>query len=145
MHRQVALRQATVERCAEMATYLSECALLLARVSSNLCLSDDLKRRILCTFLSLMNLRGTLERAPSAHPPEIGVPAPGLAVQFSELFRQQDRSVPLRDSARPAGLGPPPACSTASQSKVEVRSQSPSATGGSSSSLGKPAPLRFGR
>ncbi len=78
MHRQVALRKATVERRAEMATYVSECALLLARVTSNLCLSDDLKRRILCTFLSLMNLRESLERAPSGHAPEIRVFAPGL-------------------------------------------------------------------
>ena len=78
MHRQVALRQATVERRAEMATYISECALLLARVASNLCLSDDLKRRILCTFLSLMNLKENLERAPGGHAPELRVFAPGL-------------------------------------------------------------------
>src|SRR5690242_17241995 len=45
--------------------------------------------------------------------------------------------------ARPAGLGPPPVCSIASQSRVEVRSPWPSATGGSSSSPGKPALLRF--
>jgi hypothetical protein len=77
MHREVALRNATDERLAEMATYVTECALLLARVSSNLCLSDDLKRRILCTFLSLMNLRENLERAPSGHAPEIPLPAPG--------------------------------------------------------------------
>lgn len=78
MHRQVALRKATAERRAEMATYVSECALLLARVTSNLCLSDDLKRRILCTFLSLMNLKENLERAPSGHVPELRVPEPGL-------------------------------------------------------------------
>jgi len=78
MHRQVALRKATAERRAEMATYISECALLLARVTSNLCLSDDLKRRILCTFLSLMNLRENLERAPSGYASEIRVPATGL-------------------------------------------------------------------
>ena len=78
MHRQVALRKATVERRAEMATYVSECALLLARVTSNLCLSDDLKRRIICTFLSLMNLRENLERAPSGYPSEIRVPVPDL-------------------------------------------------------------------
>ena len=78
MHRQVALRKATVERRAEMATYVSECALLLARVASNLCLSDDLKRRILCTFLSLMNLRENLERAPGGLAPELRVFAPGL-------------------------------------------------------------------
>ena len=78
MHRQLALRKATVERRSEMATYVSECALLLARVTSNLCLSDDLKRRILCTFLSLMNLRENLERAPSGHPLELRHPASGL-------------------------------------------------------------------
>ena len=78
MHRQVALRKAAVERRAEMATYIRECALLLARVTSNLCLSDDLKRRIICTFLSLMNLRENLERAPSGYASEIPVPAPGL-------------------------------------------------------------------
>jgi hypothetical protein len=78
MHRQVALRKATVERREEMATYVSDCALLLARVTSNLCLSDDLKRRILCTFLSLMNLRENLERAPSGHTPEIRVLESGL-------------------------------------------------------------------
>src|SRR2546425_5335037 len=78
MHRQVALRKATAERRVEMATYVGECALLLARVTSNLCLSDDLKRRILCTFLSLMNLRENLERAPGGHAPELRVFAPGL-------------------------------------------------------------------
>jgi hypothetical protein len=78
MHRQVALRKASVERLADMATYVSECSLLLARVTSNLCLSDDLKRRILCTFLSLMNLRENLERAPSGHAPEIRDPEPEL-------------------------------------------------------------------
>jgi hypothetical protein len=36
MHRQPALRQATVERQAEVATYMGKCALLLARVASNL-------------------------------------------------------------------------------------------------------------
>lgn len=78
MHRQVALRKATVERRREMAIYVSESALLLARISSNLCLSDDLKRRILCTFLSLMNLRENLERAPGGHAPEIRVLEAGL-------------------------------------------------------------------
>jgi hypothetical protein len=78
MHRQVALRKATVERRVEMATYVRECALLLACLTSNLCLSDDLKRRILCTFLSLMNLKENLERAPTGHAPETQVPGPPL-------------------------------------------------------------------
>jgi hypothetical protein len=64
MHRQVALRQASTQRRAEMATYIGECAQLLARLTSSLCLSDDLKRRVLCAFQSLMNLRDNLERAP---------------------------------------------------------------------------------
>jgi hypothetical protein len=67
-----------VERRAEMATYVRESAQLLARITSNLCLSDNLKRRILCTFLSLMNLKENLERAPSGNAPELQVPAPGL-------------------------------------------------------------------
>ena len=78
MHRQVALRTATMDRRAEIATYVSQSALLLARVTSNLCLSDDLKRRILCTFLSLMNLRENLERAPNGCGLEIRLPSPGL-------------------------------------------------------------------
>ena len=68
MHRQIALRQANAARRAEVATYMGECALLLARVASNLCLSDDLRRRMLSTFLSLMNLRENLERAASGVP-----------------------------------------------------------------------------
>jgi hypothetical protein len=69
-HRQIALRGATPERQAEVGKYIGECSLLLARVSSNLCLSDELKRRILCTFLSLMNLRENLERTASTRAPE---------------------------------------------------------------------------
>jgi hypothetical protein len=78
MHRQVALRIATSERRAEIATYVSESSLLLARVTSNLCLSDVLKRRILCTFMSLMNLKENLDRAPNGHAPAIGIPVPPL-------------------------------------------------------------------
>lgn len=65
LHRQIALRGATPERRSEVGVYIGECALLLARVSSNLCLSDELKRRVLSTFLSLMNLREKIERAES--------------------------------------------------------------------------------
>lgn len=71
MHRQIALRRATEERQAEVAIYIGECAQLLARVTSNLCLSDDLKKRILSTFLSLMNLREKLERAANHRVPEL--------------------------------------------------------------------------
>jgi hypothetical protein len=83
MHRQVALRKATPERCAEMATYMGGCALLLARLTSNLCLSDALKKRILCTFQSLMNLRDNLERAPGGPVPEVRIQASALSPTFA--------------------------------------------------------------
>ena len=78
-HRQIALRGATPERQAEVAIYIGGCALLLARVTSNLCLSDDLKRRILSTFLSLMNLRENLERAASRCTPQLRAPRSSVA------------------------------------------------------------------
>jgi hypothetical protein len=71
IHRQIVLRGATAERQAEVGKYIGESSQLLARVSSNLCLSDELKRRILCTFLSLMNLRENLERAACSRVPEL--------------------------------------------------------------------------
>ncbi len=79
MHRQIALRGATAERQAEIAIYLGQCALLLARVTSNLRLSDELKRRILSTFLSLMNLRENLDRAASRSASELRTPRSVMA------------------------------------------------------------------
>jgi hypothetical protein len=67
MHRQIALSAATPERLAEVAIFVDESALVLARVTSKLCLSDLLKKRILSTFLSLMNLRENLDRARNRH------------------------------------------------------------------------------
>jgi hypothetical protein len=84
-HRQIALDGATDERKAKAAIYINESALLLARLASNVCLSDELKRRVLSTFLSLMNLRENLERAAS-HKPDLrlqqssGAPARAPAV-----------------------------------------------------------------
>ena len=66
LHRQIAMAGISRERQAEISVYLAECAVLLARVASSLALSDVLKRRVLSTFLSLMNLRETLERSRSA-------------------------------------------------------------------------------
>lgn len=66
LHRQIALRGATLERRSEVAAYIEECALLLARIATNLTLSDELKRRMLSTFLSLMNLRDKIE--PKSYP-----------------------------------------------------------------------------
>ena len=64
-HRQIVLGSPTVERRVEAAAFVDQSALLLARLASNLRLSDALKSRILSTFLSLMNLRENLERVGS--------------------------------------------------------------------------------
>jgi hypothetical protein len=63
MHRQLAMGGISAERKSEIVMYLGECSTLLATVASGLSLSDQLKRRVLSTFLSLMNLRETLERS----------------------------------------------------------------------------------
>lgn len=65
MHREMVLRGADAERQAVVARYISESAQLVARVSSDLPLSDDLKPRILSSFLCLMNLREKLDRVRS--------------------------------------------------------------------------------
>jgi len=70
IHRQIALRNATHERQTEVAMYIGECSLALARIASSRCLSDEMKRRMLSTFLSLMNLRENLERAAVRPVPE---------------------------------------------------------------------------
>ncbi len=93
IHRQIVLRGATAERQAEVGKYIGEYSLLLARVSSNLCLSDELKRRILCALLSLMNLRDNLERATSSRVPELRSFGTGLA----------SAPVVLQESSRDSG------------------------------------------
>ena len=77
MHREIVLRGTDVERQAAVATYIRESAQLLAQVSSNLRLTDELKRRILCSFLCLMNLREKLDRVRGVRPegrPSAGSP-----------------------------------------------------------------------
>jgi hypothetical protein len=85
MHRQVALRLACPHHRVEMASYIAESGLLLARVTANLCLSDTLKRRVLCTFLSLMNLRDNLERVPGSFAPDLKTPLPALSAAPSQV------------------------------------------------------------
>jgi hypothetical protein len=63
LHRKIVLEGASADRRAEAAAYLDQAASLLARLASNLCLSDALKARVLSTFLTLMNLRENVERA----------------------------------------------------------------------------------
>jgi hypothetical protein len=84
MHREIALRLASPHHRAEMATYIAESGSLLARLTANLCLSDTLKRRVLCTFLSLMNLRDNLERVPSSSTPDLQTPLASLSAVPSQ-------------------------------------------------------------
>lgn len=64
MRRETALGNAPHERQKEIMKFITENGERLARVAtSGLHLTDDLKARILSTFLTLMNLRENLDRA----------------------------------------------------------------------------------
>jgi hypothetical protein len=64
MRRETALGNATHERQREIMKFITEHGERLARVAtSGLHLTDDLKARILSTFLTLMNLRENLDRS----------------------------------------------------------------------------------
>jgi len=64
MRRETALGKAPHERQREILKFISGNGEILARVAtSGLHLTDDLKARILSTFLTLMNLRENLDRA----------------------------------------------------------------------------------
>src|SRR3989441_8995228 len=64
MRRETALGNTTQERQREIMRFITEHGERLARVAtSGLHLTDDLKARILSTFLTLMNLRENLDRS----------------------------------------------------------------------------------
>jgi len=64
MRRETAMGNAPHERLKEIMKFLTESGERLARVAtSGMPLTDDLKARILSTFLTLMNLRENLDRA----------------------------------------------------------------------------------
>jgi hypothetical protein len=64
MRRETALGNAPQERQREIMKFITEQGEILARVAtSGLHLTDDLKARILSTFLTLMNLRENLDRS----------------------------------------------------------------------------------
>ncbi|PYU84268.1 MAG: hypothetical protein DMG51_10740 [Acidobacteria bacterium] len=64
MRRETALGNAPQERQREIMKFITEHGERLARVAtSGLHLTDDLKARILSTFLTLMNLRENLDRS----------------------------------------------------------------------------------
>jgi hypothetical protein len=97
LHRQIALQGATQERRSEVGAYVEECVLLLARIATNLALSDELKRRMLSTFLSLMNLRDKIE--PKSYPePRV---AKSAAVQSRSVAAGHEGDVTKRESLLP--------------------------------------------
>src|SRR5690242_16443984 len=64
MRRETALGNAPQDRQREIMKFITEHGERLARVAtSGLHLTDDLKARVLSTFLTLMNLRENLDRA----------------------------------------------------------------------------------
>lgn len=69
MRRETVLGRATHERQVEIIHYIAEHGEQLARTAtSGLHLSDELKARILNTFLTLMNLRENLDRSALRQP-----------------------------------------------------------------------------
>ena len=69
MRRETALGKAPRERQVEIIRYVGEHGEMLARVAtSGMHLADEMKARILNTFLTLMNLRENLDRAALRQP-----------------------------------------------------------------------------
>lgn len=69
MRRETALGNSPRDRQSEIMGFITENGEKLARVAtSGLHLTDDLKARVLSTFLTLMNLRENLDRAASRTP-----------------------------------------------------------------------------
>jgi len=70
MRRETALGNTPPDRQREIMRFITESGERLARVAtSGMALTDDLKARILSTFLTLMNLRENLDRASMRTPP----------------------------------------------------------------------------
>jgi hypothetical protein len=64
LRRETAMGKTSAERQAEIASYVKATAMKLTEVAtSRLRLSDELKKRILTTFLTLMNLQESLDRS----------------------------------------------------------------------------------
>jgi len=75
MRRETALGKASHPRQVEIIQYISDHGELLARVAtSGMHLADEIKARILNTFLTLMNLRENLDRAALRLSPSRGIP-----------------------------------------------------------------------
>lgn len=68
MRRETAMGAATRERHEEILLYIAEGGEKLARVATSVVpMSDEMKSRVLNTFLTLMNFRENLDRAVQRH------------------------------------------------------------------------------
>ena len=75
MRRETAAGKPSAARQAEITNYINASAVRLSHVATESPrLSDDIKRRILATFLTLMNLRENLDRAASRYVFEVRAP-----------------------------------------------------------------------
>ena len=66
MRREAAMERATTDRRREIEAYVKSSALKLSEVATGTArLSDDVKKRVLTTLLTLMNLQESLDRSTS--------------------------------------------------------------------------------
>lgn len=80
MRKETALQKADPSRRGEIAHYLKATSMKLSEVAvGHPALSDTLKRRVLSTFLMLMNLRDSLDRSAIRRTTELAAPKPSLA------------------------------------------------------------------
>lgn len=84
MRREAATELATISRRREINSYVKSTALKLSEVAtSNTRLSDDLKKKVLTTFLTLMNLQESVDRSRTrpllARPVQKSVDTAGLS------------------------------------------------------------------
>jgi hypothetical protein len=63
MRREAAMERASTARRFEIERYVKTTAVKLSEVAMGSRLSDDLKKRVLTTFLTLMNLQESVERS----------------------------------------------------------------------------------
>jgi len=89
MRREAAMELATPVRRREIESYIKATALKLSDVAtSNTRMTDDLKKRVLTTFLTLMNLQESIERS---------------STRFIRPRPPQKATIPMRMSAMARG------------------------------------------
>jgi hypothetical protein len=82
IRREATMERATTTRRQEIDLYIRTTAIRLSEVATGNRLSDDLKKRVLTTFLTLMNLQESVERCTARfvqiRPPQRSITPPPL-------------------------------------------------------------------